>query len=328
MNSLVIEITNHCNFSCKHCSRDKAGERIHMPLEMFQEVAEQAVSLGIRDICITGGEVLLYPWLEEAIDIISYNDMGLSIVTNAYLFKERLLGILEKNKNIDVCISLDGANESQHDFFRNKDGSFMAAIEALALCNQLGVDVSLKMAVWSGVKDSILRMATLGLSYSSQVGLIILTPTPNLIREGLIPSPQEYEDIINNIKRRIMPALPGVDIEGICDRSTPVPLCNPFYSGLNIDYKGDMVFCCNLSNVTGKRKENSFYIGNIKDMDLDQAFVKHMRLCSKFITGMIEKPASIWERSCFFCMARFGLMEWLKDLESPWRELLWTNPPS
>ena len=328
MNSLVIEITNHCNFSCKHCSRDKAETKMHMPLEMFYEIVAQARSLGIRDICITGGEPLLYPWLEDIIDITTSNGIAVSMVTNAYLFKERLLGLLKANKQIDVCISLDGAEESQHDFFRNQDGSFRNVIQALDLCNQLDVDVSIKMAIWSGIKDSIFKMALLGLSYSQEVSLIILTPTPNLVKEELIPSPQEYEEIVNNIKRRIMPALPGIEIEGICDRSAAVPLCNPFYSGLNIDYKGDMAFCCNLSNVIGKGEKKSFLIGNIKEMDLDGAFIRHMKLCAEFVKGMTEKPSSFWERSCFFCMAKFGLMEWLKEFESPWRDILWMSRQS
>jgi len=122
-----------------------------------------------------------------------------------------------------------------------------------------------------------------------------------------------------------MPAFPGIEIEGICDRSAPVPLCNPFYSGLNIDYKGDMVFCCNLSNAVGKISGNSFYIGNIKEMDLDKAFIRHLKLCARFVMEMVRRPPTFWERTCFFCMFKFGLMEWLKDYESAWKKLLWKN---
>ncbi len=325
MNSLVVEITNYCNFSCKHCSRDKIASRVHMPLEMFKNIIEQAVSLGIHDICITGGEPLTYPWLDTAIDIATSNNIEISIVTNGFLFKEKLLSIIRKHRNLDICFSLDGANEKQHDFFRNKTGSFKAVIEAIKLCNKCGVNVSVKMSIWSGVKDSLFEMATFALSQVNNASFIVLTPTPNLVKHDLIPSPEEYERVINIIKREIIPVFNNIDIEGVCDRMSPVPLCNPFYSGVNIDYKGDIVFCCNLSNVSADNKDKSFYIGNIKEMDLDNAFVKHIKLCSSFIKKMAKKPFSLWERSCFFCMFGFGLMEWLKSYDSPWRNLLWKN---
>ncbi len=297
-----------------------------MPYEIIEDIAEQSVYLGIKEVCITGGEPLLYPEIQKTVELFTSKGIFVSIVSNGYLFRESFFPILDKinTRLLSICFSLDGARPETHDFLRRKEGSFEKVIDAIKLCNESGISVSLKMALWKGNINEIFDMAVLGRTYAEQVSFIILSPTPELIKKDLIPSPKEYQNVIRKIKREIMPIFPGIEIEGICERDVPVPLCNPFFSGPNIDYLGEVSFCCNLSNTIGLNKK-AVYIGDIKKEKLEEIFYKHMIKCSEYIKFMVKKPFSFWERTCSYCMKIFGQMNWLKKVDSPWRNILWKS---
>ena len=330
MNNLVREITNHCNLSCIHCSRDKKEKRIHMPYEMVEDIVRQAAALGIEEVCLTGGEPLLYPRLLDVLELFFSKGINVSIVSNGYLFKEILYPFFKRKPSyiemFSICFSVDGNTAEIHDFLRGKEGSFNRVMEAIRLCHELDIPLSIKMAIWKYNIDHILDACLFALEHASEVGLIVLTPTPNLIKNDLIPSPKEYEEVIWKIKRKLIPFFSGVEIEGICDVDSPVPLCNPFFSGPNIDYVGNVCFCCNLSNTVMANKKGDFFLGNINSTSLDELFYKHLLKCSEFIRLMAKKAPNLWIRSCIYCSKIFGQMDWLKKIDSEWRNVIWNLP--
>ncbi len=299
-----------------------------MPYWMFTHLIDQAAYLGIEDVCLTGGEPLLYPDICEAIEVLFSKGINVSIVSNGYLFQEILYPFLKHKKShlhlFSMCFSLDGADPETHDSFRQKSGSFFKVLEAIRLCHELNIEVSLKMSIWKKNIENIFEMCVFGLEHVNEIGLIILSPTPNLIKMDLIPTPKQYEEVIWDIRRKIIPLFPKVEIEGICDPDIPIPLCNPFLSGPNIDYRGDITFCCNLSNTTSENNKAS--LGNLAKTSLDKAFYRHILMCSDFVKYMVKKAPSIWSRSCAYCSRIFGGMNWLKDMDSEWRNVIWNLP--
>ena len=79
---------------CIHCLRDKLEPRKHLPLDLFNEILDQACSLGIRHISLTGGEPSLNPALAEMLVAISERKITFSIVSNGKEFKQKTLPVL------------------------------------------------------------------------------------------------------------------------------------------------------------------------------------------------------------------------------------------
>lgn len=334
MNSLLLEVTNHCNFACTHCSREKGSQRQHMSWRLFCTALDQATELGLRGLSITGGEPLVWPHFTRAVKEAWKRGFSISLVTNGWLFESRLLSLLKANpkhrNQIAVCFSLDGGSASVHDSFRNKPGSFNRIIKALQQCKELGVLTSIKSALWRHSITQIHDTAMLALSLGAKINFVFLTPTSRLIEMNLIPSPQEYERAKSYLTSKIMPLFQDVGIEGACSRNSPIPLCNPIWSGPNIAYDGEMTFCCNLSNMSegGQPvKKRGEYIGNLATMSLQEGIYRNYRLLARFVESLVPIPDTMWKRTCIFCQKMFGKMNWLKKYDSPWTELVWNRLP-
>ena len=90
-----------------------------MPLEIAEEVLSQAGDLGFKTVCLTGGEVALYPHLGDLLHLIVARGLGFTLVTNGYRFPEYVLPLLleptVKERLVSVCFSLDGVRAATHD---------------------------------------------------------------------------------------------------------------------------------------------------------------------------------------------------------------------
>ena len=193
MDGLTIELTNVCNRTCVHCIRDKVDPREFLPLTLAREILGQAKDLGFRTICFTGGEVALYPHLEELIALVVDQGFTFSLVTNGYRFQEKVLPFLRPSRNREkltaVCFSLDGATPETHDALRGP-GSFREVLEAATLCKLANIPFSLKSFISNLNKEELTDLAMLGADLGTQDhGFLHPFPSPRLIREGVIPSP-------------------------------------------------------------------------------------------------------------------------------------------
>ena len=134
---LFWECTLRCNFSCIHCGSDctKEAEIPDMPMEDFLNVLDKIsphVDTKKTMIVITGGEPLMRKDLEECGREIYNRKFPWGMVTNGYgLSPQRLNSLLNAGLR-SITISLDGLTPNTHDWFRNKNGSWERAINAIA----------------------------------------------------------------------------------------------------------------------------------------------------------------------------------------------------
>lgn len=141
LRSCVWEITLACCFSCKYCGSKAGKPRDHeLTTKECIDIAHQLADLGCRRVSLIGGEVFMRPdWLIIA-KTLSDRGVNVSIITNGYIFSEKMISEL-KNANVEsIAISLDGP-EYIHDRFRQK-GSFSRAIQAIDILTQNNIPVS------------------------------------------------------------------------------------------------------------------------------------------------------------------------------------------
>ncbi len=118
---LIVHVTNHCNFRCKHCFIDFSPKR-DLPLEKYQQLGKEVGPMFWLDI--GGGE----PFLRKDIVEIcaSFKAEVMTIPTNGFLV-ERTVEMTQKIRNritgeLTIALSIDGLKET-HDKIR-EEGSW------------------------------------------------------------------------------------------------------------------------------------------------------------------------------------------------------------
>ena len=156
---LVLATTMDCNFACPYCYENRRRGRMSKEIQnAIIQYIELNLKNGLKKLDVTwyGGEPLLYP------DIIydlatkirnmadQYNcDLTMYMVTNGYLFSEKLVELIDRIGVVKVQITLDGLQE-HHDARRHlKDGTgtFNRIFQNLTLFAEYSIRVDIRMNV-------------------------------------------------------------------------------------------------------------------------------------------------------------------------------------
>jgi len=331
MKAPTIDLVNFCNFSCSHCLVNREAPKRAMEKELFSQLIRELKDLGFNYCGITAsGELSLHPELDEIFHILVRERMDFEILTNGYLFKEKIFPLIKSpliRKRIQlVGFSLDSHREEIHD--KNRvSGSYERIIEAIGLCKLLGIPFYIKTAVTNinkkDLKNIILFTSGLGAAFQS---FIFPEPTKKGLEKGIFPEPQEVYNIFLRLINWI-PIFPALKIEGF-NPSNDLFSCNAFYK-FGVDEWGNYLICNNLNDVgiyptPYKGKE---CIGNIKDQPLRELIPIHISMLSDILEWRFRHKEKIRKAPlslCTWCYFQFGKAdEWIKSFpQSSWARWL------
>lgn len=200
-----IEITNSCNMRCKHCMNWSAqnsneGFEKEKILKLIKELHEN----NTEEIYISGGEPLLYPYID---DVILYaNSLGIKVTlaTNALEISNHLETI-KKGVQL-VSISLDGIGET-HDKFRGVTGAFDNCIKMFKLLKENNVKTRISAMIWKENIEELEEMISLAKSCGvSKVNLAFLIPEGRAKTDDTIKLPtekyRETVDIVAKLRKK------------------------------------------------------------------------------------------------------------------------------
>lgn len=326
MKAPTIDIVNFCNFSCRHCLVEKSAEPVFMDKALFSDLMRRLRDLGFRYAGITGaGEISLHPQLEDIFLSLAEHNIRFEILTNGYLFKERIFPLVRHpliRKNIQLIgFSLDSAKEDIHDGNRRK-GSYRRVIESIGLCRLLGIPFYIKTAVTNANKGELrdILLLTSGLGALSQ-SFLFVQPTRQMAASGLLPDPDEIYQIFLQLAdwRRIYPRL---KLEAF-NTANDLFSCNAFFK-FGVDEEGNFLFCNNLSNVgrPGESYKGRECLGNIRDTALTELISRHLHFLPEVLQWRFRHKERIKKAPlslCNWCFYQFDKLNWLKDYpDSPW----------
>ena len=128
--------------NCPTCAITKFREHIPEPMsmEVLRNIADQADEYGLSSFCISGGEPLSFPNLEEIIDTIDSSRFLLSMDTNGVFLNEKKIKWLVE-KGVDrIHLSID----THHASSKGGENLFKHNIALLPICkeNALGVIIN------------------------------------------------------------------------------------------------------------------------------------------------------------------------------------------
>lgn len=164
LNELKIEVTHRCSMSCIHCSSDATPDCTRqMDIENCLRIVREAMSLGAKEVIFSGGEPLLWPSLESAIQVASSSGAFVTIYTTGVAPEARQHFYLLKNAGLKKAVfSIFGSSSEVHERITRMRGSFERTIAALNYALELSLEVELHFVPLSinfGELSGVGRMA-------------------------------------------------------------------------------------------------------------------------------------------------------------------------
>ena len=259
-------------------------------------VAEELADLGCRRVSLIGGEVFMRPDWAIIAGALTEKNIKVSIITNGYIFSDRILSSLKSVPIESAAVSVDGP-ESIHDRYRQK-GSFTRAIQAIDLLSENDIPVSIITTLHS---DNYLHLEELyefikeKKIYSWQ--LQACSPMGNAVRSG-ISSLTDYSYVIQFVEDHLdgSPFSIGIadnigyytasegSLRGKADGSTFFLGCRAGLSTLGIDSVGNVRGCESMY-------DDSFIEGNLREKSLSEiwndpnAFSYNRQFKSEYLSG-------------------------------------------
>lgn len=146
----IIDIAYNyaCNLQCQHCtaSRFEKKERKLTPQDM-RRISDEAHSLGLCQFCLSGGEPLIFPDLDDVISALQPEKFHLTMSTNGHFLTPAIARHLKTIGLDKIKISLDDFDEKEHDVNRQSTGAYKKAIAAMFNARDAGLSVVIQTVV-------------------------------------------------------------------------------------------------------------------------------------------------------------------------------------
>jgi MoaA/NifB/PqqE/SkfB family radical SAM enzyme len=323
---LTVELTNICNLHCSYCLRDEDA-LYHTPanfmaVDLFARIAQGARdAMGIEHISFTGGEPTLHRQFAEIVEAVAGLSLTCSFVTNGWHF-ERVWPILAAHRETvtHVSFSLDGTTAETHDRWRGK-GSFERVVRAFSRCWAAKFPFQVKVGVRRDTLPLLepfalfaARMGAEGLSFAH------VMPTSGAVADESALTLEERAAAEREIAllARILKMRVGIDV-GYYNVARESPCSALSGVSANVNYRGELSLCCNLSGFRGGRGDDDV-AGHLAREPFAAAYDRLRALAAvqseRRIQALIRldeagQTADLTTGSpCLFCLNTLGKTPW------------------
>ena len=141
--SVTIELTNKCNWRCKHCyipSYTNHGFSLSFLESLFKDLR----NMGVLNLVFTGGEMFLRDDVLDIVKIAREMFFRVTILSNASLLDEKTVAKLSKLHISEYSLTIFSTNEELHDKISCVKGSFEKAMNGVRLLKKYNIPVEIK----------------------------------------------------------------------------------------------------------------------------------------------------------------------------------------
>ena len=252
--SVHIDVTNQCNLHCIHCYHpfDEYTFSNNLTLGEIKRIIDEAFSLGVFRVTISGGEPFLRNDIYDILEYISGKEMIIDVFTNATLINDDVVKRLELYNIKEVGISLYYTRPDVHEAITSSQ-SYSSTHYAIKMFREHNFEVKLKCIL---MKRNIEHYREL-IDFSREMGCSLVLDfeiTPKLNGDS---SPTElalgFEDILNlslDDSTKFYVSAPEV----LSSDGSP---CNAGKYSLYISSTGNIYPCVSLQVNLGNTRHNS-----------------------------------------------------------------------
>lgn len=155
LSSLYLYLTGGCNLHCAHCwlDPDFLPQEVKVTDGLTADDVKKAVGeakpLGLSNIKITGGEPFLNKDIFKILELITDEELSVTIETNGTLIDRKTAAFLRERGISHISISIDSQSASFHDAFRGVKGALDQALAGVENAVAQGIDVQFIMSLVS-----------------------------------------------------------------------------------------------------------------------------------------------------------------------------------
>lgn len=335
---LSLELTNICNLHCSYCARDE-DTLYHtpanfFPVDLLRRILRSAAqpSCGFNHVSFTGGEVTIHPRFTEIVEAVREAGWRFSFVTNGWHFDRVYPALLANREALRVvAFSLDGPTRETHDYWRGA-GSFVRVMRAITRCYMKGIPFLVKAGIRRDTIPLLEEFALLSARLGAQaLHFSHLLPTSagaedesGLGIEERRHVEQEIAVLSNIFKMSIGVAAGYYNLD-------PAPPCHALQgTNCNIDYRGRLTLCCNLSGYRGASEETDV-VADLYQEDFSEGYVRLRQLAEQQLERRSRALADYAQKGiepdlhtgspCLFCLQSFGKIPWHGEAKAKPRSL-------
>lgn len=323
---LTIELANSCNLHCAYCLRDEDAlyhdASRFMDIDTLRRLVREAREVAaVAEVSFTGGEPTLHPHFADAIAACAAEGMQVSFVTNGWNFQDIFGDLLRHRDSLHhVAFSVDGTRAEPHDRWRGK-GSFERLIHAFTYCHKYEIPFVVKVGVRRDTVTHLEEFAMFSARFgAARLSFAHLMPTSPALESNLSLTLAEQRQAEEEIAllARIFKMTIGIDVGYY--NIDEAPPCAPLAgSSYNVDYKGRLTLCCNLSGFRGSDADGDVvadlntetFAGALKrfeELSVRQSQTRQTALSTLKAEGTI--PDLYTGSPCLFCLKSFGKLPW------------------
>jgi sulfatase maturation enzyme AslB (radical SAM superfamily) len=115
-----VHLNMPCNQKCIMCVPNGKHRKDLLPFEGFLSFFEQIRPFA-EHITLIGGEPLMYPWIDEVLDLLAEHPIAVTINTNATMLTGKIIPKLVALHELNLKCSIDAANPSTYYRIRGTD---------------------------------------------------------------------------------------------------------------------------------------------------------------------------------------------------------------
>ena len=324
---LNVELANICNLHCSYCFR--ADENLYsshaefFPLELLRRVVDEArTAVNVTRVNFTGGEPTLHPAFTEILRLIGDAGLTTSFVTNGWHFDRVWPSIQENRAAVShVAFSLDGVTREAHDRWRG-NGSFDRLVRAFARCYMSHLPFGMKIVIRRDLVDQLEPIALFAARMgAASLHFVHVMPTSNAVEDDSALTLDEQRVVEQEIAilARIFKMDIGIDV-GYYNVDDTRPPCSPLAgTSMNIDYRGRLSLCCNLSGFRGGTEERDV-IADLNVESFASAYARFQELVAVQLQRRHDALATLRAQGatpdiytgspCLFCLQSFNKIPW------------------
>ncbi len=260
-----FELTPLCNFDCKMCYVHLTKEQMQgkplLTVEEWKDLIHQAWEAGMIRATLTGGDCLTYPGFREVYLYLQSLGCEVNVLTNGALIDEQWIRFFQNNRPISMQITLYGNSEEAYERVTGQR-SFTKVTENIRKILEAGLPLSLAITPSKYLGEDVFDTIRLGKEYGIDLAVNNYLMPP---REETGRAEQQHDQGIDFFVRirHFLDGKEESEIQIIPEEQLPQIgssthqceqcglRCGGGRSGFNIDWKGNMYPCNQLSMVTG-----------------------------------------------------------------------------
>ena len=164
--AVTLQITDNCNFRCRHCYQDHPTTRrepaeAELTLAEIDRILAEVAAAGILLLGITGGEVFTRHDTLDIVRAAHRHGFVIRLKTTGHLVTDTIASQLADLRPIQVDLSIYGASARVHEGITNVPGSWQSLLRAVRLLTEHQVKVSLSMVVMESNAQDVGAVARL-----------------------------------------------------------------------------------------------------------------------------------------------------------------------